>query len=340
MSRTYKATGINLKSMALGEADRLLTVLTREFGLIRVVAPGSRKHLSKLGGRSGLFVVNELLIAKGRSLDKITQAETLESYPGLSRDLGKLAASQYLAEMVLHQALSEQPQEELYYLLNEHLSRLEGLPKAKPFLVYAYLTHAIFHLLALAGITPQVQVCCLSQRPLTPDFDTPNWQVGFSVSAGGIISLPALERLQSEGYRTVSVPTSPLEQPKTLAVQPSTYTVSSSVAPQNAPSRGGKVAEPLGTYQVRHRQEKPTLNARLNATELALLQQLAGAMLPQTDAASPVQLLSSDTSWIAVERILRQYVQYHIGQPIRSAALIDSYFASLPTSSTKHDATV
>ena len=106
MSRTYKATGINLKSMPLGETDRLVTILTRELGLIRVVAPGARKQNSKLGGRMGLFVVNELLVSKGRSLDKITQAETLESYPGLSKNLSKLAASQYLAEVVLCYALS------------------------------------------------------------------------------------------------------------------------------------------------------------------------------------------------------------------------------------------
>ncbi|MGB3205538.1 MAG: DNA repair protein RecO, partial [Crinalium sp.] len=129
MSRTYKVTGINLKGMPLGEADRLLTILTKELGLIRVVAPGARKHNSKLGGRSGLFVVNELLIAKGRSLDKITQAETVESYPGLSKDLGKLAASQYLAEIVVSQALSEQPQAELYAVLNEHLRRIEHFPR-------------------------------------------------------------------------------------------------------------------------------------------------------------------------------------------------------------------
>src|SRR4028119_989456 len=121
MSRTYKATGINLKSMPLGEADKLVTILTREFGLIRAVAPGARKQKSQLGGRSGLFVVNELLIAKGRSLDKIIQAETKESYPGLGKDLGKLAASQYLAELVLCQADAEQPQEGLYDVLNEHL---------------------------------------------------------------------------------------------------------------------------------------------------------------------------------------------------------------------------
>ncbi|MDB9379435.1 DNA repair protein RecO, partial [Nodularia sphaerocarpa] len=74
MTKTYKATGINLKAQVLGESDRIVTILTREFGLIRAVAPGARKQNSSLGGRSGMFVVNELLIAKGRSLDRITQA--------------------------------------------------------------------------------------------------------------------------------------------------------------------------------------------------------------------------------------------------------------------------
>ncbi len=297
--------------MPLGESDRLVTILTREFGIIRVAAPGARKQNSSLSGRSGLFVVNELLIAKGRSLDKITQAETLESYPGLSQDLGKLAASQYLAEMVLAQALSEQPQEELFCLLNEHLSRLERLPSTLQPFILAHLAHAVFHLLAMAGITPQVQVCCLTQRPLTPDFTDPNWQVGFSVPAGGTVSLPALERLQAP-------PAHPLS------------------------SKKGIVAEATGTgYQtVVHRQETPVLNTRLNATELALLQQLAGANLTQIDASKPSGTISPDTSWQLVEQILRQYAQYHFGRPIRSAALIDSYFACLQSSSTKYDATV
>lgn len=316
MSRTYKATGINLKSMPLGESDRLLTILTREFGLIRAVAPGARKHHSSLSGRSGLFVVNNLLIASGRSLDKITQAETLESYPRLSQDLGKLAASQYLAEMVLCQALSEQPQEELFCLLNEHLSRLERLPKTRASLVLPHLTHAVFHMLALAGITPQVQVCCLTQFPLTPDFTDPDWRVGFSVSAGGTVSLPALERLKAEGQNRTR-------------------------AQGDKGTRRGIVAEPTGTsYQtVAHRQETPALNARINATELALLQQLAGAELTKTDALLPDQPFPMETNWVFVEKILRQYAQYHFGQPIRSATLIDSYFASMPIS-TNHDATV
>jgi DNA repair protein RecO (recombination protein O) len=77
--KTYQATGIILKGMPLGEADRLVTILTSEFGLIRGVAPGARKPKSSLRGRCELFVVNQFSLAKGRSLDKITQAETLIS---------------------------------------------------------------------------------------------------------------------------------------------------------------------------------------------------------------------------------------------------------------------
>ncbi len=302
MSRTYKATGINLKTQALGESDRIVTILTREFGLIRAVAPGARKHNSSLGGRSGMFVVNELLIAKGRSLDKITQAQTLKTYPGLAQDLGKLSASQYLAEIVLCQALSEQPQEEIYELFNEHLQRLEALPKTNATAVIAHLAQGVFHLLALGGLTPQVQVCCLTQRPLTPDFTKPNWQVGFSITAGGTVCLEAWENLRSPGKKQAPLLPSPHLAP--IASSPKS-----------------------GYQTVAHRQEIPVISSRLNATELAMFQQLSQPEIMQVNPAK-------DYGWLSVEQILRQYAQYHLGRPIRSASLIDSYFAA------NHDATV
>ena len=79
MTKTYKAIGINLKAQPLGESDKIVTILTQEFGLIRVVATGARKQNSSLGGRMGMFVVNELLISQGKNLDRITQAETIKN---------------------------------------------------------------------------------------------------------------------------------------------------------------------------------------------------------------------------------------------------------------------
>jgi DNA repair protein RecO (recombination protein O) len=310
MSRTYKATGINLKGMPLGESDRLLTILTREYGLVRVVAPGVRKLKSRLGGRSSLFVVNELLIAKGRSLDKISQAETLESYPGLGKDLTKLTASQYLAELVLYQALSDQPQEELFLLLCEHLTRLEQASSAT---VLSCLTQAIFHFLAWAGIAPQLQICCTTQRPLTPDYTDPDWRIGFSLTAGGVVSLSALE--------TTNRPIAASVKSGLLVTEVSHLKYCSDALDQKYP--------------------RPEI--RLTAAELDLLQRLA-----QPDLLPPGQSLTKRESsedlgasglayplpvWLSVERTLRQYAQYHFDRPIRSAALMDTCFSPLPTAS-------
>lgn len=325
MSGTYKATGINLKAMPLGESDRLLTVLTQELGLIRVVAPGARKHQSSLRGRSDLFVINELLIAKGKNLDKIIQAESVESFPGLGQDLGKLTASQYLAELVLYQALSDQPQAELLTLLSEHLRRLEQLPKTA---TLASLTQAIFHLLVQAGVAPQVHACCTTQEPLTPDFSDPDWQIGFSAAAGGTVSLDAFDRLVTQ---KASVPhPKPRLRPKSAELA-SPYLADEATTVREAVYPSRSFVSGTGSADTR-----TVLGDRLSATELAVLQQLAQPELMQSDGT----LISPELNalpqpitppvWLSIERVLRQYAQYHFDRPIRSATLIDVSFLSLP----------
>jgi len=185
MGQTYRATGINLKSMAMGESDRLLTILTKEYGLIRAVAAGARKHRSGMAGRSNLFVVNDLQIAEGRSLDRITQAEIIYAFSGLGQNLAKLTAAQYLAELALVQALSNQPQDQLFGLLTQQLKNLESSEHNS----LAYLNHGIYHLLAIAGFAPQLHACCLTRQPLTPNLTSSQWQVGFSITGGGVVKL-------------------------------------------------------------------------------------------------------------------------------------------------------
>lgn len=192
MSRTYKATGINLKAAVMGETDRLLTILTKEHGLLRAIAPGARKHKSRLGGRSELFVINELMLSRGRSLDKMIQAQTQRSFPGLSQSLGRLTAAQYLSELALCEA-SEQPQPELFELLSTHLEQLET---ATPSAILPWLTHGTCQLLALAGIAPELHHCCLSRHPIQPQLGD-SWQVGFSIPLGGVVTLERLAQLEN-----------------------------------------------------------------------------------------------------------------------------------------------
>ncbi len=192
MSQTYKTTGINLKAMPLGESDRLLTILTPDLGLVRAVAPGARKHQSRLGGRSGLFVINECLVVKGKRLDKLIQAETQRTFPGLSQHLGRLTASQYLAEVALLMALSDCAQSDLYTVLVEHLERLET---AAPGALLAALCHGLYHLLALDGVAPEVHRCTLSRADIVPNLLDPSWRVEFSAEAGGLVQLASPPQL-------------------------------------------------------------------------------------------------------------------------------------------------
>jgi DNA repair protein RecO (recombination protein O) len=81
----YRDSGVVLRTHKLGEADRIITLLTRERGVVRAVAKGVRKTSSRFGGRLEPFMHVDLQLAEGRSLDIITQVETLNPF---ARDLG------------------------------------------------------------------------------------------------------------------------------------------------------------------------------------------------------------------------------------------------------------
>ena len=84
--------------------------------------------------------------------------------------------------------------------------------------------------------------------------------------------------------------------------------------------------DPMNVHTV----PPPRLNTKLDAIELMLLQQLAAAELPQFPGFLPEQLTnllpqkSVNAVWVKVERVLRDYAQYHFGRAIRSAALVDA----------------
>ena len=96
----YKAQAINLKSYNLGESDKIMIMYSREQGLIRCVAKGVKKSLSSLGGRMQLLVANNLLLATGRNLDIVCQAEVIDSFSSIRNDMTKLIYSFYCAELI------------------------------------------------------------------------------------------------------------------------------------------------------------------------------------------------------------------------------------------------
>ncbi len=293
MSQTYKTIGINLKSIPMGETDRLLTILTPDVGLVRAVAPGSRKHQSRLGGRSDLFVINDCLVAKGKRLDKLIQAETVRRFPGLGQHLGRLTASQYLAEVVLLMALSDIPQQELFQVFVEHLGRLETAP---PGALLAALCHGLYHLLALAGVAPEVHQCTRSRLDIVPDLLDPAWRVEFSHEAGGLIQ-------SAESYH-----------------------------PESNHLRATYLNEAQGQYS----KKRPVLLTATDVALLQQLSKpdILSTATPGTHGAlaQPAEMevaIKSQLLWSRVERLLREYTQDYFERPIRSATLVDVCFATV-----------
>jgi recombinational DNA repair protein (RecF pathway) len=68
--RLYRTEAIVLRRSDLGEADRLLTLYTPEWGKLRVIAKGVRKPTSRKSGHVELFTHSRLLIARGRNLPR------------------------------------------------------------------------------------------------------------------------------------------------------------------------------------------------------------------------------------------------------------------------------
>src|SRR5438034_4098060 len=96
----YKSEAIIIRRSDLGEADKILTIFTPNFGKLRVVARGVRKVTSRLAGHVELFTRSQMLLAKGRNLDIVTQSETIDAFRLLHENLSLIARASYAAEML------------------------------------------------------------------------------------------------------------------------------------------------------------------------------------------------------------------------------------------------
>ncbi|MCK4741100.1 MAG: DNA repair protein RecO [Anaerolineales bacterium] len=174
--RLYRAEGIVLSRKDFGEADRLLTVFTREYGKLKQIAKGVRRPKSRKAGHLELFTRVQLLAARGRELDVITQVEAIETYPQLSKNLQLVGQASYILELVKHFAVQGEVNRELYRLLVETLGRLNsGDPSSK---VTRYFE---LRLLELAGYRPELFRCGHCQLEIRPEAQF------FSYIDGGVL---------------------------------------------------------------------------------------------------------------------------------------------------------
>lgn len=162
--RVYRTEGIILRRTDFGEADRLLTVFTPHRGKLKLIAKGARKPASRKSGHVELFSHGQFLVAVGRNLDILTQAETLEPYLPLREDLLRTTYAYYVAEMADAFTAERDENRPLFDLLKDAFGWLcdaEDLALAARYYE--------LHLLSLVGYQPQLFVCGGCKEPLKPE---------------------------------------------------------------------------------------------------------------------------------------------------------------------------
>ena len=121
----FRCNGIVLRTYKLGEADRIVSIVTDTHGKVRAVAKGIRKTKSRIGARLEPMSHVSLLIYKGRSdLDIVSQAESIENYRSVREDLDRLTHATALLEAVDLLSVEGQVDDRLYAMLGGALRSL------------------------------------------------------------------------------------------------------------------------------------------------------------------------------------------------------------------------
>jgi DNA repair protein RecO (recombination protein O) len=162
-SRTYRAEVLVLRRHDFGEADRLLTVLTRDEGKVRGLARGARRPVSKHSGNLELFGHAQLLLARGRELDTIAQSELLHPFRRLREDLMAASHAYYLSEVTDALLEPNDASSRAFDLLLAAFSALDA--GSSPTLLAA---HYLLQLLGALGFRPELFTCLSCDEPLQP----------------------------------------------------------------------------------------------------------------------------------------------------------------------------
>jgi DNA repair protein RecO (recombination protein O) len=173
MTRYHRTEGIVLRTYKLGEADRIIVLLTPDKGMVRAVAKGVRKTKSKFGSRLEQTSHIAIQLHIGRSeLALITQVETITYFRKIRDDFQRLAKANALLEVIDQIALPDEPAPEMHTMLLRALQSLDNTDS--PLLVPSFF----LKIMALEGTEPQVNHCVLCAET---DL------VSFSPSEGGLL---------------------------------------------------------------------------------------------------------------------------------------------------------
>jgi len=175
--RSFRIEAVVLRHADWGEADRLLTLYSRERGKVRAIAKGARKMRSRKAGHLEPFTRVTLQLAKGRDLLIVTQADTLDAYLPMREDLIKTSHASYVVELLDRFTYEEELESfDIFRLLTGTLSLVAS--ETDPWLAIRYYE---VRLLNFLGYRPHLFECANCGEEIQPVDQF------FSPAAGGVL---------------------------------------------------------------------------------------------------------------------------------------------------------
>lgn len=176
----FVTDAINLKSYNLSEADKIVVMYSRDRGLIRGVAKGVKKPKSKLGARMDLLVANKLMLYKGKNLDRICQAEALNTFQKTRQNMDKIFYSMYVTEVVNNFGIEDDPcSGEVYDLLYKALDKISNSENRIEILISVIKFQ--MKMMQISGFKIELDTCLCCREPIKDE------NMYFSSQMGGVV---------------------------------------------------------------------------------------------------------------------------------------------------------
>lgn len=243
----YRDVGVVLRVQKLGEADRIVTMLTRRHGKIRAVAKGVRRTRSRWGARLEPFNHVDVQCYTGRSLDVVTQAQTVDAFgAGIVGDYARYTAACAVLETADRLVAEEgEPAMRVYLLLVGAIRALAGRERDASLVLDAFFLRAMTH----AGWAPAINECarCAAPGP----------HPAFNVAAGGAVCA----RCRPAG----SVTPSPQTYRLLDALLHGDWGIADAAAPATRRDTSGLVAAHLQWHLERQLRSLPLVERRAGA---------------------------------------------------------------------------
>lgn len=177
----YFTQGLIMRHNNFREADRLVSIYTKDRGLVNVVAKGSRKINSKLAGNLEPFTLAEFMIINGKRYDTVASSEVIDIFKTIKKDLVKIKLAIYFSNIFLNTIKELQKDNKMYEFILSIFSQIENLDtqnnKNKNWLVWYF----IWIYLKLSGYRPEIYKCLICKKDIKPN------KTFFNYKKGGLV---------------------------------------------------------------------------------------------------------------------------------------------------------